>query len=322
MKVAEPRTYRATTEAWLGQLLLPMCFFVLLTITAINAAGLDPSVALVGLAILIMLAAFDYIAPMLRNWIAMDGTSIEGSLNGRYFQVYWTETKAAWLHENRRRRYLCLGTRDGTMVIPLRFFEENEVWNHVRALAPVEALEENALLRLPDYQDWLSTRERVLDDPGPRQIPDHWLLQIVGWSGVSFFLFGVIEALQENNLILAVVQLGLVGISLVLLSSWGITEVGSQQVCRYTVFGRWSIAWDEVRWIEIDRFESVVVLGGENRRLVIPGPAAWSPFGKKETMAILLAQAELRCIPVRRSMLAVFRFSRNTRMRKNSEDKS
>ena len=38
MKMAEPRTYRATTEAWFGQMLLPLCFFVLLTLTAIKAA--------------------------------------------------------------------------------------------------------------------------------------------------------------------------------------------------------------------------------------------------------------------------------------------
>jgi hypothetical protein len=322
MNVAEPRTFRATTEAWLGQLLLPVCFFVLLTITAINSAGLNPTVALIGLAILFLVVVFDYVVPMLRNWITMDTTSIEGSLNGRYFHVYWTETKAAWLYENQRRRFLCLGTRDGTLVIPLRFFEENAIWDRVCESAPEEALEESALLRLPDYQDWLSTREKVLDDPGPRQIPDHWLLQVVGWSGVSFFLFGVIEALKENNMLLAVIQLGLVSVSLAVLAGWGITEIGPQQVRRYTVFGRWSIAWDEVRWIEIDLFDTVVVLGGDNRRLVIPGPSAWSPFGKKEAMAILLAQAERRCIPLRRSLLAMFRVSRNTRKRKNSEDKS
>ncbi len=322
MKMAEPRTYRATTEAWLGQLLLPLCFFVLLTITAANTAALSPITAILGLAILCLVVAFDYLLPMLRNWISLDATSIEGSLNGRYFRVYWTELKATWLHENRRRRFLCLGTRDGTLVIPLRFFDEEAVWDRVCVTVPPEALEENALLRLPDYQDWLSTRKTTLDDPGPRQVTDHWLVQVIGWSGISFFMFGVIQAVQENQLVLALVQLCLVGLSLGVLSSWGITEVGPQQVCRYTVFGRWAISWDEVRWIEIDLLGAVIVLGSENRRLVIPGPGVWSAFGKKEAMALLLAQAEHRCIPMRRSMLAMFRVSRNTRKHKKSEDKS
>lgn len=320
MKMAEPRTFRATTEAWLGQLLLPFCFFVVLTITAINAAGMSEVAGIAGLAILCLVAGFDYLLPMVRNWITMDVTSIEGSLNGRYFHTYWTEIKAAWLYENRRRRFLCLGTRDGTLVVPLRFFEENEIWKQVQVSAPADALEDNALLRLPDYQQWMATRAKVLDDPGPRQVPDHWLLQVIGWSGVTFFLFGVIQALQESNLVLALIQLSLVGISLLMLAGWGITEVGPQQVCRYTVFGRWAISWDEVRWIEVDQFDAVIVLGGDNRRLVIPGPGVWGAFGKKEALAILMAQAEHRCIPLRRSMLALFRVSHNTRMRRKSEE--
>ena len=74
--------------------------------------------------------------------------------------------------------------------------------------------------------------------------------------------------------------------------------------------------------LEIDLFDAVIVLGGADRRLVIPGPGVWNAYGKKEALALLLVQAEERCIPVRRSFLALFKFSRNTRMSKKSEDKS
>ncbi len=321
MKMAEPHTFRATMDAWLGQLLLPLCFFIMLTITAINFAGLSPAAGSVGLAVLTLVIAFEYLFPMIRNWLYLDANAIEGSLNGRYFQVYWTEVKATWLYEKQRRRFLCLGTREGTLVIPLRFFDETAVWEQVQDSVPPAALEQDALQRLPDYQDWVAARETILDNPTPRQVADHWLIQIIGWSGVAFFIYGVIHAFRENNLALALVQLCLVGLNLALLVNWGITEISSECVYRFTMIGRWSISWDEVRAIEIDLFDSVIVLVGNDRRLAVPGPGVWNGYGRKEAMALLLAQAERRQIPLRRSMLALFKGSRNTRISKKSEDK-
>lgn len=322
MKMVEPRTFRATTEAWVGQLLLPVCFFVLLAITAVNAAGLSPAIAGFGLVLLFVVFAFDYLLPMLRNWLYLDGNTIEGSLNGRYFHVYWSEIKAAWLYDQWRGRFVCLGTSDNTLVIPLRFFDESAVWERVQGAVPPSALESNAMQRLPGYQDWMSARTAFLEDPTPRQVADHWLVQIIGWTGVSYFGYGAIQCLREDGLVLALVQLVLALLSLAALSGWGITEVGPQQVCRYTMAGRWAISWEEVRWIEMDLFDAVIVLGSDDRRLMIPGPCVWNRFGKKEAMALLLAQAEQRCIPLRRSILAMFKGSRNTRKRKNSENKS
>ena len=123
-KTAEPRTFRATTEAWLGQLVLPLAFFVMLTLTATNAAGLNPLVAEAGLGLILLIAALDYVLPMIRNWLLLDKRSIGGSYNGRNFEIYWSEILAAWIFERGRRSFLCLGTRDGTFVLPLRFFDD------------------------------------------------------------------------------------------------------------------------------------------------------------------------------------------------------
>lgn len=320
MQKGEPRTFRATIEAWLGQLLLPLCFFVLLTITAINAAGLNPAAGFVGLSVLFLIVTFDYLLPMIRNWLSIDARSIEGSMNGRSFQVYLTEVKAAWMYERWRRRFLCIGTREGTLVIPMRFLDVDAVWDRVRSAVPPAALEQDAKKNLPDYRDWESARTTFMEDPTPRQVADHWLLQIIGWTGVSFFGYGVIQAIQQSDLLIALVQLAPLGVCLSFLVGWGITEVGPEQVCRYTMSGRWAIAWEDVRWIEMDLLDAVIVLCGDDRRLVIPGPLVWNYFGKKEAMALLLAQAEHRCIPLRRSVLALFKLSRNTRRRKKSED--
>lgn len=326
MKVADPRTFRATTEAWLGQLLLPVCFFTLLTITAMNAAGLNPVAAGIGLALLAVLVTFTYLVPMVRNWLCLDGISIEGSLEGRYFQVYWHEILATWLYEDRRKRFLCLGTREGTLIIPLRFFDHAAIWKMVRCFVSPAALEENAIERLPDFQDWEQARGKGREDatekPEPCRVSDHWTLQVIGWAGVAFFAFGAIEAWGTGSLAQAIFYLTLAAASLVMLLSWGVTEIGPEQIQRFTVFGRWAMPWCEVRWIEIDLIDMVIVLVGDNRRLVIPGPGIWNFTGKREMMRTLLRQVEQRGLPLRRNPLAIFQFSHNTRAKKQREDQS
>ncbi|RPJ43302.1 MAG: hypothetical protein EHM21_11725 [Chloroflexi bacterium] len=322
MKLVDPRTYRATTEAWLGQLLLPVCFFIMLTITAINTAGLSPVYASVGLALLVVIVTLNYLVPMTRNWLSLDGISIEGSLDGRYFQVYWNEILAAWLYDANHKRFLCLGTREGTLIISLRFFDHASVWNQVRGSVSPAALEENAIERLPDFRGWEKARGKALEDPKPRQVTDHWVLQVIGWSGVTFFAYGAIDAWQAGSLLLAVVYICILMAFGVMLLSWGVTEIGPEQISRLSVFGRWVMAWDEVRWIEIDLLDTVIVLVGDKRRLVIPGPGIWNVSGKRELMRVLLAQVEQRCLPLRRTPMAMFRISRNTRAKKQREDQS
>lgn len=322
MKVADPRTFRATTEAWLGKLLLPLCFFILLTITAMSAAGLSPVAGGTGLILLAVFVTFDYLVPMARNWLCLDGISIEGSLDGRYFHVYWHEVLATWLYVDRRKRFLCLGTRDGTLIIPLRFFDYAAIWNMVRSVVSPAALEECAIERLPDFHNWEQARGQTQNDPDPRRATDTWLMQVIGWSGVAFFTFGSIEAWGAGSLAQMVFYMIMVAISLVLLLSWGVTEIGPEQISRFTVFGRWAMPWSEVRWIEVDLIDTVIVLVGDNRRLVIPGPGIWNGSGKREMMRMLIMQMEQRGLPMRRTPLAFFRFSRNTRAKKQREDQS
>ncbi len=244
MKLIAPRTFRATTEAWLGQLLLPLCFFVLLTITAVNAAVLSLSVGVIGLGFLTLIVIGQYLMPMVRNWLFVDAAAMEGSLDGRYFHVYWTEVLAAWLYKRQKRHYLCLGTREGTLIIPLRFFDDSAIWEQVRGAVPPAALQEDAIQRLPDFNEWEAARSTLLENPIPRQVADHWLLQVIGWSGVAVFLFGVIDSLQAQGWMRALLYLLLAVASLAMLLVWGVTEVGPELVQRATMLGRWSIHWD------------------------------------------------------------------------------
>lgn len=316
MNTVKPRTFRATLDAWLGQLLLPLTFFTVLTVTSVNALELNPWIGGIGLCVLALVASLDYVLPMLRNWVQLDSRSIEGNFNGRYFHIYWSEVLAAWVYERRRRRFLCLGTRDGTLVFPMRFFDDTGLWERVRASVAPAALSAQAIQRLPDYRKWESARAHALEGAEPSTVTDHWLIQVLGWSGMTFFFFGLISALRVGMYSEVALFGGLILLCGVMLLSWGLTEFTAQYVERYTLFGGWRMEWDEVRSIEVDPLDLVMVLVGDQGQMAITGPWLWASANKKAALAMLLAQAEKRRIPIRRTAWAMFKVSRRTKARK------
>jgi hypothetical protein len=315
MKSFELRTFRATAGAWIGEFTLPVLFFAVLSYTAVERAGLPAWIALVGLAVLAIIAATEYILPMLRSWIQFGKSSIDGSVNGRAFHLYYAEVLAAWIIERKRSRYLCLGTSTGTIIFPLHFFDDFAVWSEVGMRLPHEALGEQAIQRLPDYQSWVSERGTILSGhDSPRAVSDHWTLQIVGWGGLTFALFGAVAGFRygywESGLGFSGIVLG----CMVILFRWGVTELSASHVKRNTMFGSYSITWKEVLRIERDPFGLNLVLVGEGCQLVIPGPAIWSRLGKRSAMDLFELQIRLRRIPMQKTLLALLKISHRTRM--------
>lgn len=318
---AEPRTFHATPAAWLGQLSLPLLFCGLLALTAVRALGMSLLLAGAGVGAVCLVAWVDYLLPMLRNWLSLDARTISGSLNGQEFEFYWTEIIAAWLFEYRRRRFLCLGTREGSLMVPLRFFDHQAVWALVRASVMPEALREDALRKLPDYQEWVRTREQALQTAGPTTVSDHWLIQMVGWVGLTGFIFELVQAVRAGQLHLAALFILLTAGSVVLLLSWGVTEISAERIQRHTLTGGWSLSWEQIRAVEIDPRDTVLVLVTDDHEMVIPGPGVW--YGpRREAMALLLSQIEQRGIPLRRNPQAVIKFSRKIRSGKTRAGKT
>ncbi len=316
MALAEPRIYRATLEAWVGKLALPLAFFVVLTFTAVEQAGLEPWIGGLGLLLVLWLFGVQYLAPMLRNWLQVDERRLEGSLNGRRFSFYWTEVLAAWIFERRQQRFLCIGTRSGTLVLPLRFLNAAAIWRQVQGSVPPEALDEKAIQKLPEYNEWQSAHREQLESERPATVTDHWLIQAGGWAALTFFLLSFTEELSQGKAAWAVIFGLLIVASGLILLSWGITEFGPQHVERNSLFKGGHIDWDEVRWIEVDPFDMVLVLVGEQRTLVLPGPGLWIDRNRGAALAMLLAQTEKRRIPLRRTLGALVRLTRSPRVKK------
>lgn len=332
MESVEPRTHRATLEAWLGQLLLPAAFLVVVTLTLTRLSGLHPLVGGLALLGLAAFTAVDCLLPMLRDWLLVDGRGIEGAVGGGYIHLYWTEVIAAWMHQRRRRAFLCLGTRERTVVIPMRFFDAAAIWKSVRQSVAPSALTEDALTRLPDFQDWRGTQgpstpilTGLEEIPAPRSaaasgaelaVADHWIIQVAAWAGLTCFILAAADALASGLPARAAGFAAPALASAALLANWGMTEFTASAVVRFTLLGAWRIRWDSVRRVEVGLFGAVLVLVGEDSQLVIPGAKLWTGAGKHGARAMLMAQVKLRGIPLQRSPWATFKVSRGARIQK------
>lgn len=312
MQMPEPMFFRATKEAWLGQLLLPLVFFLVLILTVMARTDLPVWVGALGLGFLLTSVIFRYAMPMLRHWIRLDARSLEGFYRGQYFEVFWGEVLAAWVWENHRAQFLCLGTRQGTIILPLQFFDDRAVWQAVQHCVPPAALEADSLLRLPDYQRWQAVAPKV--NAAATAVVDHGLVQIFDWVGLTVAIFAASQYLLTAAWVGLGVSLVFVGLFALLLTRWGVSEFSRTGVVRHTLFEHRAIAWDAIRWVEMDPVEGTLVLVGDDCRLVLSGPLFWSSgAGKQAALALLMTELAERRISIRRTPLALLRLSSRTR---------
>lgn len=308
--------FRATLESWLGRFLLPFFFMGLALVTIVNLAKLSSFVTGIGLSLLLVLGFFQFAFPMLINWIRLDHFALSAYINGRHFQVSWSEVIAAWIVNRGPYAVLFLGTNQGTVTIPLKFFNPQAIWNRILIHASPASVDPLAYQRLPDYRRWTILREQLTSSVLPsHRVIDHWGIQLIGWTGLTLLcihsIYAVLSAQAERLLIFAPGFF----ITILLLSNWGITEFDSDGIKRRTITGAWMIRWDEIESIELGPLDLCLVLEGGHKRVSSSGPFLWIRPGRDDLITLLQAQAEHRNLPMRRSILAVFKFSRNSQVR-------
>jgi len=309
-------TFRATVESWLGQFLLPFFFLGLVMVTLVNLAGLHPSTGGFGLLILMVAGVYYFALPMLLNWLQFDPQGLAGQMDGKRFHFLWSEVLAAWMIQRGRHTFLCLGTSQGTAMISLRFFDSQVVWKEVRSRVAPAALEPSAFQRLPNYRAWAAIRDQIISsDSPPRQVIDHWLLQILGWGSLIFFISSAITAWTANQHILILAFIPLTLLSILMITNWGVTEFDSNGIRRRTMTGVWEIHWKELEWIEVDPFDACMVFEGSKKRVSITGPTLWIRSGREDVLTLIQAQAEYHHVSLHRSLRALVKFSRNSRIR-------
>ncbi len=152
-------------------------------------------------------------------------------------------------------------------------------------------------------------------DSGRLLIVKPTLIRVIGWVGIIFFLFCTIGAWRAGAQKPALIFLGFVGLSVFLLLFCGTLEMNSEIIIFHKPLKRFQMRWDEVTRIELDRMGSTMVFWGENKRLVGMGPYYWQGADRKDMLLLVATQIDKLGITVQQSEKAMFRRSKNTRVR-------
>lgn len=144
----------------------------------------------------------------------------------------------------------------------------------------------------------------------------HTTYKIIGWVNLLLFTFATIMSWRANTGYIPLIFLffALLGLYIVLAS--GHMEVDSKSIRFYSHFGKYKINWDEIKYIEIDKQLGNIVFFGDEKVLQTIGLQGWT--GKKEKLEMadfLFEQIENRKIEIRQTEKAMFRLSKNTKIK-------
>ena len=140
-------------------------------------------------------------------------------------------------------------------------------------------------------------------------------IRVVGWATVIFTLFCAIGSWRAGagKFSLLFLLFGCIGVPLLLFA--GTVEMDSKTIVYRTPLARYQIRWDEVTRIELDRVGSSAVFWGENKRLAALGPYYWQGADRRDMLLLFAAQIDKLGITMQRSEKAMFRLSKNTKVR-------
>ncbi len=143
----------------------------------------------------------------------------------------------------------------------------------------------------------------------------HWPVRVVGWVCLIFFGFITLVALFNDGEWSTLVFLFFALLSLPLVLAYGTTEMDQDKIQHKNWLGRYQIPGREVKQIDFDAAGSNIVFRGDNNKeLVVSGKSYWYGKDKKSMLEFYNAQVQRLQIPLHETMLAAFKFSRNTRV--------
>lgn len=266
--------------------------------------ALLPTVGLVGGA---------FAMPVLVGRITIDATRITVHVEGMRLSLAWKDVRAVQVTRQQREPYLVLGVGSGLYVLPVGLFPVEAMWQAIVKAAPAPAVQPDALAHYErkDANEGLPPDLWMI---GTLHVADHRGLTLAGVFGMAgfllLFLIAVLTGQPGGPVYLAFSALYLLALTAV-----GVTELDMAGVTRRTLLGTSRITWDELSAFEMGPFGLRVVLEGNlRRRMVLFGPAMWTGPDAARAAHFLALQISTRRLTRKRSLLALFKFSRNTRL--------
>ena len=156
-------------------------------------------------------------------------------------------------------------------------------------------------------------------DAGRRLIFKPTLIKAIGGSALCSFSFAPAGPGEPEQGKLLCSSCYFVGLNVYVLLFSGTLEMDSRTIIYRTPLAHYQIRWDEVRRIELDRVGSTMVFWGENKRLAALGSHYWQGADRVNMMLLVAAQMDKLGINMQQSEKAMFRLSKNTKVRASKQ---
>ncbi|MFH2091455.1 MAG: hypothetical protein ABIJ31_03755 [Pseudomonadota bacterium] len=138
----------------------------------------------------------------------------------------------------------------------------------------------------------------------------------LAWLGIVLFSGFFILSLSVGQVLLGLPFVFFIGLSVYLILVSGSVEVNSSRIHLSIPLGQYEVGWDEVNNIETDIQRRALVFIGFNKRVAIAGPVWWAGKDKNALITFLNAEVERRGIEIKQSQKALFKFSKNSKVKR------
>ncbi len=141
----------------------------------------------------------------------------------------------------------------------------------------------------------------------------HRLFSGIGIITVLFFSFCAVASWMSGQGGVSPFFLIFVALGLYVWLTAGETELNYLQIRHRTLLATHSIRWDDVVMIELDPQGQAVMYKGQDKRLVLPGIAAWPRHQRAAALALMDEQIKRYHIDMREGAWTAYKWSKNTR---------
>ena len=312
-------TLRTTARGWVKKLYastLTYLLFIALSVKLIvnysDTGELDNTIIIGWFLFLIVIVAS--VLPLLRDKIIIDDYAISGQINSDRFNLQWKEVIAIWDSAISNEPCLYIGAPSGITTIPLKVFDEKRLRELIHLHVAPEALEKDAIKRLPGYQLQNATNGKVFEHEKESFSVDAKYTKMFGWAFSLIFGLAVVFSLRHSA-VAALVFLFFFSIGAYLALISGSTEMNFDSITHKTLLGAYRIRWVEITEIEMDSSDGHLVFCGRDRRLSMIGPKFWTGKDTERMKRLFSAQIAAHGFEVKKTQKAMWRRSRNTKIK-------
>ena len=135
----------------------------------------------------------------------------------------------------------------------------------------------------------------------------------VGWVVVTLFSLCIVGAVLRHQYGAAAGFLVFVFIGFLAIATGGTILVSDASVEHRSLFGRYRIAWSDVRRVEVGN-AGTIVLHGHDRRFALMPPGYWSGAQKKEAVAMLQEKLKAFESKIFRTNVGDYKIHKNVRV--------